>query len=122
MTPEQIKLRIDVQAQAIEYGYFSDPNTGDLRAPLGKFEGEPWYSQHYWQAALDGEGESFGNDERTECDVFEVTDDERIAFELDSEHAYILLRYSESGFVGLERLTQTEYEALQRAYAESEDT
>lgn len=121
ITPEQATLLDTARAAAIAYGYTAQAN-GELRAPQGKFENEPYFAIYYWSAAMDGDGESFGNDERVDCDVFEVHNDERTAFELDAAQSHMLVRHYESGKVSVERLTQAEYEALQRVYAKPEYT
>ena len=82
MTPEQTAIYSNARAAALEYGYTVHPD-GQLQAPPGKFEGEPFFVIHYFQAVLDGDGESFGSEERVDCHVFELSDDERVAFGLD---------------------------------------
>lgn len=122
LTPEQIEMRDKAMAAALACGYTRDSD-GELRAPPGKFEGQPYYVLFYYEAtATTGAKASFGTEERTEVDILDVTEDERAAFELNANAAYIALGYSESGFVHLTEGTKEDYAALAARYVDDEET
>ena len=98
MTITADTLRADARTLAIEYGYAE--RGGKLRAPSGKFEGEPYYAVYYHDCAMNGCSEDIDG-----SDVLEIDDTDRAAFDLYSDVTHIALHYSESGFVTLEGLT-----------------
>lgn len=57
----------------------------------GKFEGETIATLYYYDAFLNGEGA-----------VFEVTEEERKAFDISEETKFVYLHESNDGFVSLE--------------------
>jgi len=97
-------IRRDAIKLALDYGY----STG-MVAPLGKFEGEPWYAVYYYDAMLNGDGEPMYAGEQCLGDLFEVTSEEREAFGLDPSIMGIALWHSDIGFETLELLTDEKY-------------
>lgn len=83
----------------------------------GKFEGEPWYAPYFWQCALEGAGdEPFYHGETVAGDVIPVDAEEREAFELAPQTAFVAVWYSEQGFVSLQELTTGEYDKTRAQY------
>ena len=112
-------ITADAIAAAIDAGYTG--STSELRAPLGRFEGEPWYLPYFYNAMLDGDGEPFGNGETTDCDVLDVDDNERQAFALEADTVAVAVTYSSQGFIGLVELNQARREQLEADY-QTEDS
>jgi len=76
-----------------------------LRAPLGRFEGEPWQLPYFWELACNGDGETvLGADGQASADLFEVSDDERAALGLADDVTHVAVTYSDAGFLGLDTL------------------
>ena len=109
-------VKAKARALAIEYGY-QDDSTVDpyrgLRAPLGKFEGEPFYAPYFYDLIMDGDGEPLYADDRCEGTLFYVSVSEHKAFELNADTVAVVLWHSEQGFETLEELTadRAAYEA-----------
>lgn len=116
----QHAIRETAIQNAISYGYEYHENSRDpalMRAPLGKFECEPFYAPYFYESVLDGiADESLMCGEDTAGDVIMVSDDERIAFGLDPSTAFVVLWYSDSGFVSLEQMTPEEYDATRARF------
>lgn len=53
LAAEPIRIRAEAIKAALEYGYKYN-ETGELCAPLGKFECEPYYALYFYDAVLDG--------------------------------------------------------------------
>lgn len=113
LAAEPIRIRAEAIKAALEYGYKYN-ETGELCAPLGKFECEPYYALYFYQAMLDGGTvEPLFNGEVCDGDVLEVSDAERAAFGIDA--AFVVLWYSEQG-LSLQELTADEYDKLRARY------
>ncbi|MDP3768461.1 MAG: hypothetical protein Q8S13_10640, partial [Dehalococcoidia bacterium] len=67
---------------------------GRIRSP-GKFEDEMVYVAFYWGAFLDGGAD----DERGDVLMFDVSDDERVAFPELGTKRRVRLRETDTGFV-----------------------
>lgn len=121
LTSDQLMLRDEAIASALAVGFKYHENSRDpsrMRAPRGKFEGEPFYVMYYWDRVMNG-----WHDEPFYCptgevaaDVLEVSDDERAAFDLDPGTAFILLWQSDAGFVSLDQITPREYDRYRARY------
>jgi hypothetical protein len=111
----ELIVKAKARALAIEYGYLDDSTAYQgLRAPLGKFEGEPFYTPYFYDLMMDGEGEPLYVDDRCEGTLFDVWVSEHKAFELDAGTVAIVLWHSEQGFETLEELTADRAEAIAR--------
>lgn len=124
LNERQHAIRDTAVNDALAYGFEYHENSRDptrMRAPRGKFEGEAFYAPYFYESVLDGiAGESLMCGEDTAGDVVMVSDDERIAFGLDPSTAFVVLWYSDSGFVSLEQMTPEEYDAT-RGRFDAED-
>lgn len=115
MTPAQQAIRDAAIAAALEYGY----DATALHAPPGKFEGEPFYVLYFYEAVLNGKAdEPLYEGDTVVADLLEVSDDERAAFKLNPDTAFVALWYAESGFVTLDELTAVQYDELRDAYSD----
>ena len=104
-------VKADALQQAQEWGW-----NGAQFGP-GKFEGEPFYIAYYWTAMLDGcAAAPFMSGETSAGAPIPVTDLERAAFELPTTTQFVVLWYSDSGFVSLQELTCEEYDRLREHY------
>jgi hypothetical protein len=124
LTETQSKMRADAIAAALEYGFTStDANDATaLRAPLGKFEGEPYYTLYYYDVMMNGcSDETFYNgpheDATVDADTFELDANDRAAFDLDESIVAVVLWHSDTGFETLEEVTRERYDELLRAYS-----
>ena len=84
-------VRLEALRLAREYGFSRG------RFPLGKFEGEPIDVIYWHDAMLNGDGSG-----GTGYDLFDVSDDERIAFDIPEALTHAILEYSDAGFVGVD--------------------
>lgn len=120
LTKEQQAIRDTATDKAIAYGFREI--AGVLKAPLGKFESEPYYALYFYDAMLDGcADEPLYDGDTVAADVIIVSDDERVAFELNQDTAFVVLWYSDQGFVSLQELTASAYDELCDAYENQTD-
>lgn len=122
ITTESLKIQAQATLAAIEYGYTYSAEAQTLRAPPGKFEGEPYCVLYFYEQAMNGCADEplYDGDEQA-ADLLEVSDDEREAFGLSAD--FVALWYSSQGFVSLQELTADEYDALRAKYeAAAEDS
>lgn len=95
------ELLVKLVSPEIRFGY-SFTRVGIVTNP-GKFEGESIATLYYYDCSLDG-GDT----------VFEVSDDERQAFDIGPAYTHVYLYESENGFVHLYFCTsQDEAEQMQ---------
>ena len=82
-------------------------------ADFGKFEGEPLETIYFYEAMLDGDGESlyFGRDE-VQIDLYDTTTEEREILGAPPNHTHFALEYSDTGFVSGKWLTEKEADKL----------
>lgn len=113
LSEQATRLRTYAQAEAIVRGYKMGDGGSVLVAPPGPFEGQPYYVVTFHERMLNGAGDSlyFGADE-VACDLLDVDDTDRAAFELKADTVSIALWYSEQGFVSLEELNAADVERL----------
>lgn len=89
-----------------EAGETLDPRSQTIRGP-GKFEGEPWYTLHFYNLMMDGDGEPVGG-EGSEATIFELSpEDRRDIPELRDVYA-VALWTSDQGFANLEEFEDEE--------------
>lgn len=119
--PDDIKQEAITAALAAGFYYENgSTNACDLRASLGRFEAEPWYLPYFYDAVMNGDGESFGSADHTDCDVLTVNDAEREAFEFDTDTVAVAVTYSDQGFVGLVELNERKLAKLEDSYQSEE--
>lgn len=121
LNERQHAIRDTAVQNAVDYGYRYYENSRDpsrMCAPLGKFEGEPFYVMYYWDRVMNGDHDEpfYCSTGEVAADVLEVSDDERAAFDLDPGTAFILLWQSDAGFVSLEQITPREYDRYRARY------
>jgi len=116
-------IKADATAAAIEAGYYYDDD-GDFRASLGRFEAEPWYVPYFYDQVMNGDGETYYSGEQADCDVLDVDDNERAAFNLEPDTVAVAVTYSDQGFIGLVELSAAKRAQLEADYAadDSDDT
>jgi len=116
LTDEQTRIRDAAVSMAEANGYTRHGR--EWAARPGKFEGESFYTPYFYGQLMDGDGEPLGDGDSTDADLLTVTDDERAAFALKADTAYIAVCYSEQGFVSVRELTEKEAEDLRAEYEE----
>jgi hypothetical protein len=97
---------------AIKAAEFAEEYTlqNDIIKNPGKFEGETVATLYYYDAYMNGNGT-----------VMDVTEEERVIFELDESDKFVYLAESNDGFVSLEFYeTETEAEAAEAEDSEDE--
>lgn len=96
---------------------------GIIRSP-GKFEGEPAYTLHFYDASMEGCDEPLFDMERHGFfgTLIEIDAEDRELFpnDIEPQHAYAYLTESDQGFASVELLTEAEADTL-RAEAEDMD-
>lgn len=99
MKPREVKKNYNVNKNGI------------ITSP-GKFEREPAYAVHFWDAAMDGFGDTHYDEYDSPVDFFEVTDDDLKDWP-DLEDIYGVSLYTDdSGFVHLQEYeTKEGYES-----------
>lgn len=102
------EIRLAARNAAFAYGYRTGTD-GNLYAPPGKFESEPYYILYFYDAMMEGDGEPLYSDENYDGTMFDVTADEREAFELDAGTVAVVLWCSDQGFRSLQELSEIEY-------------
>jgi hypothetical protein len=98
-----------------EYGYAW--RNGRHCFPLGKFECEPFEIVYFYDAMLNGFGGEIlmrPDADEADCEIFELDDWDRAAFDTDATH--VVLWYSSQGFVSLTYCTQEEVNKLMAEY------
>ena len=106
---------------ATDAGYRFDTARGELVAPPGRYQGEPWYLPYFDSMALDGSAEQFYSSDNLDGKGIELSDAEREAFGLDPEDTHALLTYSDQGFVGIRIVDDAEYMRIVALYEASDD-
>jgi len=81
----------------------------------GRFEGEGAATAYYWDACMNGDGEWLGD-----FSLFEVSDEEREAFEITADCVHYLILQTEQGFIYGYEATAEMVEGL-REDVEAED-
>ena len=120
MNPAALLIHNDAKRFALDYGY--QPSDSGLRAPPGNFECEPWYIVYFYESMMNGDsGAPFYSGDTLEGEAFELTDDEREAFDIPADHTYALLTYSELGFVGIRTITGQECARLIAEYSADDE-
>lgn len=93
---------IKAQTQAVEAGMQYDSRYDHWLSPRGKFEGEQWWAPYFWDAVLNGDGETFYLQEDVTQDIsgdlFHVTAEEAEAFDM-RPGSWVLVRCDSQGFV-----------------------
>lgn len=129
MNRESFKLARDTLRLAVrDYGWrrempdgFGRWRAGKKRYVTGpgKFEGEHWSVVHYYETALDHNCDAplYYADGTVAADIMIVLDVERDAFKLNADTHFVVLWYSEQGFVSMQELTATEYDNVREAWA-----
>lgn len=120
LTETQLVLRDKAIQIALEYGYTYPPGSSDpftLRAPPGKYEGEPFYVVYFHSIAMDGgSDEPLYSGDTVDADVIILDDDDRAAFGLGPAADFMMLWYSSSGFVSFELADADTYDRIREAY------
>ena len=96
-----------------ESGESLDPRSETIRGP-GKFEGEPWYTLHFYDRMMNGDGEEIGGEGEAISVFILDAEDKRDIPELRDVYA-VALWESDQGFANLEEF---EDEADLEAYRE----
>ena len=95
---------------------------GTVRSP-GKFEGEPAWAVHFWNAGLDGCADEEFYDGDTPVWVFKIAPEDAVQFpDLAGLYA-VMIWEADSGFVNSETFTSKNEvdEVIARCEADSED-
>ena len=108
LSPAATEVFTAADQLATDAGYRFDTARGELVAPPGRYQGEPWYIAYFYSMTLDGED-------------IELSDAEREAFGLDPEDTHALLTYSDQGFIGIRIVDDAEYMRLVALYEASDD-
>jgi len=124
LNEEQLILRDDAVRLALEAGFTFPLGTRDpaqLRASPGRFEGEPFYLPYFYHAALEGDADALVYSGGAAVgDVFLLTDNDRAAFTFGPGADFLVLWYSETGYITGELLTASAYNALRASYETEE--
>lgn len=115
-------LRHDAVNAARDAGFQFDGRYSHWIKPRGKFEGEPYWLPYYYNLALDGGADSdpfYNPDSILYCahaDVFTLSPLERAAFDFSDDDAFLLVTYSEQGFIGHRLISSAEHDRLRAEY------
>ena len=107
-------IRNSARAGALEYGY-TEVN-GQLTAPLGKFESEPYYAVYFYECMMHGDGEGLMSGENCDGDIFALSREEWKAFDLDPDTTHVVLWHSDQGFEHLIECSDKETADILEAY------
>ena len=116
--PEARKLRADALHIARAEGWHYDRRNDQHQFYSGWFEGEPFEIAYFYDLAMNG----FTDDSLGEgadsglVDLFELSDIDRQAFDVDTGRTHAALSYSSQGFLSLQYLTAAEVEQLRADY------
>lgn len=120
MNAEQRKLRADALRMARAEGWHYSKRNDRHEFFPGRFEVEPWPVVYFYACVMNGDGESLGDADRTDCDLLDVSADERAALDLAADTVAVAVTYTDQGFIGLRELNDAERDELIAAYAEPE--
>lgn len=121
LTTTQRALRLLAQTAALAEGYKGDPALGNLRAPPGKFQAEPYHVPYYYDRMLNGDETQTLYDDGVPIAVFDVDADDRAAFSLDSDTVAVALWETNDGFVMFAEWDQRQHDAAEADDADGED-
>ena len=95
-------IKAKAEGLARDAGMQFDSRYDHWVAARGKFEGEEWYAPYYWDAVLNGDGETIYCVEDVTQDIsgdlFQVSAEESEAFDIECGR-WILVRNDSQGFV-----------------------
>ena len=98
-------IKEDLQKIAADYTF----KNGIIKNP-GKFEGESIMTPYFYEASLNGDGETIS--------LYQF---EKDFFKIDSKFKYVKILESDSGFVTLDFLTEEEYYSQEFESDEEDD-
>lgn len=121
LTTTQRALRLLAHTAALAAGYKGELPLGNLRAPNGKFQGEPYYVAYFYDRMLTGDETQILYDDGVPIVVFDVDADDRAAFSLDSDTVAVALWETNDGFVMFAEWDQRQHDAAEADDSEGED-
>jgi hypothetical protein len=103
-------LNQELEDLVVEGGYTVSME-GIINDP-GKFEGEPAEILYFYEATMNGSSDESGEG----WDAFDLSEEEKMAFEIPAKYSVAVLHYSDQGFVNLEYGTAEDFEEFANAH------